>query len=164
MDIALATEPGHGDVMAEKPIDKDAPILTSDIVPYLLIMASVMVVLTLGVFYYHLPEGIDVARTAAFLAISMTQVFNAFNMRSLKESMFKIGLWSNKWVNLAFALSIVLQFLVIKIPFLQNLFNFKDISIAEFLLITALSSLILWFGELYKYVLRKRETAKAVAG
>jgi len=104
-----------------------------------------------------------VARTAAFLAISMTQVFNAFNMRSLKKSMFEIGMWSNKWVNLAFALSIVLQFLVIKIPFLQNLFNFKDISIAEFLLITALSSLILWFGELYKYVLRKRETATAVA-
>jgi len=163
MDIALATEPGHGDVMAEKPIHKDAPILTADIVPYLLIMASVMVVLTLGVFYYHLPEGVDVARTAAFLAISMTQVFNAFNMRSLKKSMFEIGMWSNKWVNLAFALSIVLQFLVIKIPFLQNLFNFKDISIAEFLLITALSSLILWFGELYKYVLRKRETATAVA-
>jgi hypothetical protein len=34
----------------------------------------------------------------------------------------------------------------------------------EFLVITALSSLILWFGELYKYALRKRETAKAVAG
>lgn len=152
MDVAKSTEPGHGSMMKRKPIKKDEKILTWDILPYLLIMAAVMVTLAILTFNYFLPRGTETARTGAFLVIAMTQVFNVLNMRDIRQSVFKIGLFSNKWINFAFVASIALQFAVIKIPFLQSAFGFTDIGITEFLIITAISTIILWAGELYKYV------------
>jgi Ca2+-transporting ATPase len=152
MDVAKSTEPGHGSMMKRKPIKKDEKILTWDILPYLLIMAAVMVTMALLTFNHYLPQGTEKARTGAFLVIAMTQVFNVFNMRDIRKSVFRIGLFSNKWINIAFASSIALQFGVVKIPFLQSAFGFTDISITEFLIITAMSTIVLWAGELYKYV------------
>lgn len=156
MDVALATEPGHGEIMEREPIKKNESILKWEVLPNMLIVAAIMVVFTLVTFNHYLPQGEDLARTGAFLAISMTQVFNAFNLRDLKESVFKIGIFSNKWINIAFAASVVLQLAVIKIPFLQNIFGFEDLSITEFLVITAISSSVLWVAELYKWIRRKR--------
>ena len=66
MDVALATEPGHGEMMDRPPIEKDEPILTWDVLPYLLIMAALMVTLALLAFDYYLPRGVETGRTAAF--------------------------------------------------------------------------------------------------
>lgn len=150
MDVAKATEPGHGGMMSRNPIKKKEPILRWEVLPYLMIMAVVMVSLALVTFQYYRPLGLGEARTGAFFAIAMTQVFNLFNMRDLRRSVFKIGFFSNKWVNLAFAGSIVLQLLVVKVPALQTLFGFGDIPFIDFLVITVLSTIVLWVGELYK--------------
>jgi Ca2+-transporting ATPase len=155
MDVAKSTEPGHGEMMKRKPIKKDEKILTWDIMPYLLIMSAVMVSLAILVFNHYLDMGVEKARTGAFLVIAMTQVFNVLNMRDIRQSVFKIGLVSNKWINLAFGASLVLQFLVIKIPFLQSAFGFAGLSIVEFLVISAISSSVLWAGELYKVVINR---------
>ena len=152
MDVAKATEPGHGEMMKRKPIKKDEKILTWDILPYLLIMAAIMVTLAIFTFEHYLPEGLEKARTGAFLVIAMTQVFNVLNMRDIRKSVFKIGLVSNKWINIAFVASLVLQFAVVEIPFLQDAFGFAGISIVEFLIITAISTIVLWAGELYKLI------------
>lgn len=152
MDVAKSTEPGHGDIMNRKPIKKNEKILTWDIMPYLLIMAAVMVTMAILTFNHFLPQGTEQARTGAFLVIAMTQVFNVFNMRDIRQSVFKIGFFSNKWINIAFLASIVLQFIVIKIPFLQSAFGFTDMGIIEFLIITGMSSIVLWTGELYKMI------------
>ena len=123
--------------------------------PYLFIMAAVMVTLALLTFNHYLPQGLEQARTGAFLVIAMTQVFNVLNMRDIRKSVFKIGLFSNKWINIAFVASFVLQFAVIKIPFLQSAFGFQALSIPEFLAITGISTMVLWIGELYKWARRK---------
>ena len=156
MDIALATEPGHGDIMQQAPVKKSASILHWDIVPYLLLMAAIMVTLSVLAFDYYLPQGTDTARTGAFLMVAMTQLYNAFNMRSLRQSVFEIGPFTNKWINVAFVASLVLQIAVIKIPFLRDMFGFEDLPILHFLVIFAISSLVLWGGELYKYLKFKK--------
>ena len=155
MDISLATEPGSDDMMDEKPIPKKEPILNKQIFPYLFIIVPVMVTLALLSFNHYLDQGVEKARTAAFLAIAMTQVFNALNMRSLKKSAFKIGFFSNKWLNLAFLVSFILQYAAIKLPFMQNIFRFDDLPWPDILVITALSSLVFFFGELFKLVQNK---------
>jgi len=152
MDISLATEPGTDDIMEKKPIEKKESILNKQIIPYLFIIVPVMVLLALFTFNHYLPEGLEKARTGAFLVIAMTQVFNAFNMRSLEKSAFKIGFLKNKWVNLAFVASFFLQFAAIKLPFMQNLFHFKDIAWLEIAVITLLSGSVFLFGEAYKFI------------
>jgi P-type Ca2+ transporter type 2C len=154
-DIALATEPGHHDIMLQPPVKKNESILKKDVLPYLLLMAVVMLILTLIGFNYYLPEGLEKARTAAFLIISMTQVFNVFNMRALNESVFSIGLFTNKWINLAVLAAIIMQLVVIKVPFFINLFGFENFPLVDFVVIALISTSVLWAGELYKLIVKK---------
>ncbi len=152
MDISLATEPDHGDMMKEKPLKKSEPILNKQIIPYLLIIVPVMVILALLVFDHYIGQGVEKARTGVFLVVAMSQVFNAFNMRSLTRSVFSIGFFRNKWLILAFVASILLQIAAIKLPFIQHIFHFRDIAWVDIAVITALSGLVFVFGELYKLI------------
>ncbi len=155
MDVSLATEPGHGDVMKAKPEKKGAPILNKQIVPFLLLVIPIMVVMGLLTFDHYLPQGVEKARTGVFLMIAMMQIFNALNMRSLKFSAFTIGFFKNKWVILSFVVSTFLQIAAIKIPFIQNIFHFKDLAWIDILVIAVLSSIIFIAGEIFKFVRRR---------
>lgn len=152
MDISLATEPGSPKIMEEKPIARDESILNRKIFPYLLIIVPVMVVLALLTFDHYLPQSVEKARTGTFLIVAMTQVFNVFNMRSLDRSAFSIGLFSNRWINYALILSFILQFLAVKLPFMQDLLHFADLAWTDIAVITGLSTLVFAFGEAYKFV------------
>ncbi|GAB3196485.1 Ca2+-transporting ATPase [Pontibacter aydingkolensis] len=152
MELGLAAERGHGEIMKQKPVEKDANILDKSVVPYLLLMSAVMLGLSLGAFYYYLPQGAEIARTAVFLVIAMTQVFNTFNMRSIDRSLFTIGAFSNKYVNIAFVVSVALQLLVVYTPFLSNLFRFDPLPIPDLLVIFLLSSTVIWIAEIYKKI------------
>jgi Ca2+-transporting ATPase len=114
-----------------------------------------MVVLALLAFSHYRPEGVEKARTGAFLVVAMTQIFNAFNLRSLKKSAFTLGFFRNRWLILAFFASIVLQLAAIKLPFMQNIFKFSDLPWIDILVITLLSSLVFGYGELYKLIRRR---------
>jgi Ca2+-transporting ATPase len=73
-------------------------------------------------------------------------------MRSLEYSVFKIGFFSNKSVIYAFLISLVLQAFVIYNPFFQSVFKFAHLSPTEFIIIIAISSLVVFVGEIYKQV------------
>ncbi|MFP4488483.1 MAG: cation-translocating P-type ATPase [Bacteroidales bacterium] len=152
MDISLATEPGNKDMMKQPPVRKSERIINKEILPNLLIIVPVMVVLALLAFSHYRPEGVEKARTGAFLVVAMTQIFNAFNLRSLKKSAFAIGFFRNRWLILAFFVSIVLQLAAIKLPFMQEIFKFRDLPWIDILVITLASSLVFVFGELYKLI------------
>lgn len=161
VDVALATEPGHGEIMQQPPVKKNEKILKPDIMPFLILVSVVIVTLTLLTFRHYLPQGEVMARTATFIVLSMTQIFNVFNMRSLRLSIFEIGPFTNFWINLATLGAILLQVLVIKIPFLRSLMGFEDLPFLDFLVIMLLSTVIIGAGELYKYMkFRKKDPQK----
>ncbi len=150
--LALASEPGHGDVLKQKPVNPKEQILNKDVLPFMIINAIVMMSLTIGAFNYFLQFGETHARTAAFIVMAFTQIFNMFNMRSLKRSVFDIGFFSNKYTNIALVLSIILQILVVEIPFLSEVFYLSRLEFVDLLIIVSLSSLVFVFGELYKRI------------
>jgi Ca2+-transporting ATPase len=149
-DIALAMEPSHSDVLNRKPRNKNEKILNMGLIPFLLITAGLMVVATIPIFNYFLVEGLDKARTAAFVSMSMFQLFNVFNMRSLKYSLFKIGLFSNKWVIYSFIVSFLLMIGIIYLPWISGIFSFVALSLMEFLTICLIASSVFVVGEIYK--------------
>ena len=154
--IALSMEPGHGDVLDKPPRNKEEKILNKELIFFLISMASLMVLGTLGLFNNFLSQGDDKARTIAFVSISMFQLFNVLNMRSVRNSVFKIGLFSNKWINLSLVSSLLLMAAVIYIPFLQNIFRFAPLNLTEFLPIILIASSVLVFGEIYKKIAFRR--------
>ncbi|MEP2667828.1 MAG: HAD-IC family P-type ATPase [Cyclobacteriaceae bacterium] len=154
-DMAIAAERGHGDVLKEKPLKKDERILSKSILPFLLINVSVMFGLSLAAYFYYLPKGIDAARSAVFIIMSFTQLFNMYNMRSLKESVFTIGLFSNKYITLAWISSALLTLIIIEVPLFSSLFNFQKLPYSEFFILVVLSISVLGFAEIYKWIKNK---------
>lgn len=159
-DLSLATERGHGEILKQKPVELNENILSKEILPFLAINVAVMTVLTLGAFNYFLPISLEKGRSAAFIIMGFSQLFNVFNMRSIRLSVFKIGMFSNKYVNVALIISVLIQVAIIEIPFFEVLFRFDPISWIEFIVLASLASSVLWFGELYKLFSAKRKPAK----
>ncbi|MFN2429691.1 MAG: cation-translocating P-type ATPase [Cryomorphaceae bacterium] len=148
---AMATEKSHGDELEQKPVNRDEKILNKSILPFLVINSILMASMALFAFTYYLDEGLDKARTAAFIVMAFSQLFNVFNMRSLRSSIFNVGLFSNTYVNIALVVSVVVQIVIIEVPALAALFNFVSLPPHEFAGLALIPSLILVFGEVYKY-------------
>lgn len=157
-DKALAAEHGHGDALSVKPVSKKENILNKEIVPFLVIMATLMTALSLAVYFHYLGDSdqeLRKARTCVFIVMAFTQLFNAYNMRSLKRSVFDIGFFSNKYINIAILVSVIIQVVLIEIPFFERVFGFEFVSATEFLVLIGLSSTVLWVGELYKFIKKR---------
>lgn len=148
--IALAVEPKHTSIEEEHPKDPKENILTKEITPFLILMSAIMVMLTVTIFVFYFPEGINKARTGAFVIMAFTQLFNTFNLRSIKKSIFKIGIFSNKHLIWLVLFSFALIFCALYIPFIQTAFQFAHLSFLEIIFLLVLSSSVLFFGEAYK--------------
>ncbi len=148
--VSLAAEPGHNDVMGERPQKAGKMILSKSIIPFWILMVGVMATVTIFLFNAYLPSGLEKARTIAFTFMAFSQLFNVFNLRSLKNSIFNIGIFSNRYLILGFLTSVIFQVSIISIPFLRDIFRFETLLPLEWLAIIALSSSVLWLGELYK--------------
>lgn len=166
--LALATEQGHGDELKQKPVKRKENIINKDVVPFLLINASVMAVLAIAAFKYYLPDTADVtdkerelARTAVFIVLAFTQLYNVLNMGDLKRSVFSIGVFSNKYINLALVVSALLQVAVVEITFLKDVFGLRRLDPLDFIILVVLSGLVLVGGEIYKWVNARMEARKS---
>ncbi len=149
-DVALATEKGHGKILKEKPVGVHENILNRSVMPFIFINAIVMTVLAVGAFYYYLETGLEEARTAAFIIMCFTQLFNIYNMRSLKQSVFKVGFFSNIYVNISNLISVIVMIGIIEIPYFAEIFGFISLPWSEVIILALMSSLIIFVSEFYK--------------
>lgn len=153
--IGLVSEPGHKDVLDEKPKNKDERILNRGVLPFMLLMTIIMAATTLFVFSRYYKTDINLARTFAFAIMSFMQFYNVLNLRSLKQSIFTLGFFSNGYAVLCLTISMILMLAVLYIPFLQNIFRFTTLSLSQFAFALGVSSSVLWAGEIYKFILRR---------
>jgi Ca2+-transporting ATPase len=117
---------------------------------------------TLGVLDSGLPGGLipgtgtlPYARTLAFTTLMLFQLFNVFNSRSDERSAVH-GLFTNRWVWGAVALSLLLHVLVVYVPFLQGAFQTVGLSLGDWLRCLLVASSVLWLRELSKLWARRR--------
>ncbi|MEY4744719.1 MAG: calcium-transporting ATPase [Candidatus Parcubacteria bacterium] len=155
-DVALATESASDDVLSEPPRRKDAPIITRSVLLLSAITASCMCAGTVAVYVWAMRRGdADYARTIAFTAMALFQLWNVFNMRSLKESLATLGLFSNMTVFWAVAASFGLQLAVLYVPALQSVFRTVPLGPVEWSVLVLLSFSIVPVVEAYKWLGRK---------
>jgi len=159
-DIALATEPGHGEVLEEKPKTTKENIISRNIIPHLLIMSSVMAILVLLFFNNYFNYDLDKARTIAFSVMTFSQLWRVMSLRSLKKSIFKIGFFTNKYINASLIASVSLYFTAVYNPFLQSIFRFVPLGLLEIALVISLTSLVLWLSELSQYIMNHKLNIK----
>lgn len=154
--LTLSVEPAEPGIMERKPRNKKEKILSNKLILRMFLIGIVMMLGTLFMFNKYLPSINPMkAQTIAFTTLMMFQMFNVLNSRSQNKSIFKIGIFSNKCLIGAIAISIVLQLLVIYTP-LSFWFKTTFLGAIDWLWIILVSSSVLIFGEILKLVRRKR--------
>ena len=155
--IALGMEAAEPDVMRRPPRRPEEGIFAGGMAFDMALQGLVIAMLT--VFSYFMahrmttdswaitqsPEGM----TMAFLTLSMTECFHAFNMRSRRGSLFAEKT-QNGWLWLTLAFSMVMTAAVVFVPFLRNAFSFAAISLREYLVAVGIALCIVPIVELEK--------------
>ncbi|MEA5007158.1 cation-translocating P-type ATPase [Clostridium tyrobutyricum] len=129
--IALGLESYKDNVMKEKPRSINTPILTKAFGKGILIEGLIIAAFTILAFYTGLKTGDHMlASTMAFSTLCLSRLFHGFNCRS-REPIFKIGLFSNKYVWLAFGLGAALLSMVLFLPPLKTVFEISNLSLQQ---------------------------------
>jgi len=154
--IALGLDPTDKHLMQDKPRDAKKSIFADGLWLTIILEGAVIGTLSLlgfviGKVFYDL----TVARTMAFCILSISQLVHSFNMRS-ENSVFSVGLLSNKYLVGAFFAGIILQCSVVSVPTLANLFKITPLSGFQWLIVSALSLAPLFISEMQKVFSKKK--------
>jgi Ca2+-transporting ATPase len=181
--LALAMEKGDPVIMERKPRPPSEPIINRMMQAGIVIqtIAQTGVVLTafvIGLLWHleagalvptgsnpllyvlqHNWRGVDVqtAETMAFVTLSLCELFRAYTVRSEKLSIFKLGVFSNKYMQYAVGLSVILMLAVVSLAFLQPIFNTHMPSLQEWGVILGLALVPAVSEEIFKAYLRWRD-------
>jgi Ca2+-transporting ATPase len=129
--LALATEKGDPDIMNRKPRPKNEPIINRFMQMGILIQTIAITGVTLAAYFLGLklhPEQPEFAEAMAFVTLSLSELARAYTARSEYYPLFKIGVFTNRNMNLAILLSAALIFFVIYVPFFNPIFNTVPLS------------------------------------
>lgn len=168
--LAMATEKAEPGIMNRKPRSSRSGIFSEGLGLDCIVQGVIISVLTLvSYFIGHYVEygtfdisqvlanpaaGID-GMTMAFLTLSMVEMFHSFNMRSRRESIFKLKS-QNIWLWGSFVVSLILTYIAIETP-LSQAFGFAEIGIKEYAIAMGLAFAIIPLMEIYKAVMRTIE-------
>lgn len=115
---------------------------------------------TLGTQAWSTHEGNSHWQTIVFNVLCFSQMGHVLAIRSESQSFFSMSMFSNKPLIGAVLLTLLLQLAVTYVPFLQPIFRTEALTVKEFLLVGAVSSLVLFGVEIEKAVFRKRRRAE----
>ncbi len=147
--IALGMEAVESDVMDKKPKPKNEGIFAGGLGVRVVLQGLMFALLTLiGFFIGWKTGGIEYGQTMAFMVLAMSQIVQAFNMRS-EHSLFKIGFFTNKNLNLAALASTILVALVLFTP-IGTAFGLVTLSLTDYLIALGLILVPLVVMELSK--------------
>ncbi|MCL5018568.1 MAG: HAD-IC family P-type ATPase [Candidatus Pacearchaeota archaeon] len=146
--LALAVEKEERDIMKRKPINHNGNIL-SGVGKFILIAGVFSFILTFGAFILFQAD-LEKARTIALTTAIFCEMFVVLSCRSERENIWKIGLFSNKFLVFSIITAVSLQLIAIYSP-LSEIFGLEAISLIELLLIAAASSLVFIVFETAKF-------------
>ena len=153
--LALGVEPAEAGVMRQKPRRLRESVFAGGMGARILLYGCLIGLLGVTAYYLGIRRGVPLAtaRTMSFATLAFAQLFQALNVRS-SESLFRVGLFSNKYMVLAVAGSISLQLLVMLVPFLQGVFEVTPLGLAHWEVVIALALVPVIVGELQKLAVR----------
>lgn len=132
--IALGMEPVEKDIMEQPPKPKDEGLFAHGYGVRIILQGVMFGILSLIAFKTGetMTESLSGGQTMAFMVLALSQVIQAFNMRS-EHSLFRIGVFSNKTLNLAAAASVLLVALILFTP-LSTAFGLITLSLPQYLI------------------------------
>lgn len=137
--IALGLEPPEKNIMNRPPRDAKKSIFADGLMGKIVVEGFMIGMFTILAFFIgNKYYGIEVARTMAFISLGMLELIHSFNVKS-EESIFKVGLFENKYLLGAFVFGTVLQLGIIFVPSLAEIFKLTQLNTTQWLITIAIS-------------------------
>jgi Ca2+-transporting ATPase len=153
--LALADEKGERNVMKRSPFEPNESVFSRGVGLEIIWIGILMGIFSLGLGYiYWIEDPAGPWQTMVFTTMVLAQMGNALATRSNRDSLFKIGVFSNRLMVYSVLLTFGLQLALIYIPFFQNIFKTKPLTPAEFGICLVTSAALFVVIEIYKWVRR----------
>ncbi|WP_298005584.1 cation-translocating P-type ATPase [Anaerolinea sp.] len=131
--LALGTEKGDPDIMHQPPRPPREPIINGFMIRGIVFQTVAITAATLLAFWIGStdPRHVHYAGTMAFVTLSVSELLRAYTARSEYYPLLKVGVFSNRWMNLAVLFSLALILGVVYVPFLNGIFETAPLGWAQ---------------------------------
>jgi cation-transporting ATPase F len=163
LGLMLAFEDKEPGIMERPPRRPETPVLTRELSVRIGLVSVMLLLCAFGLFEWALLQGqsLERARTVAVNVFVFGEIFYLFNCRSLRYSMFRLGVFSNRWLILGVTAMAGLQMLLTYSPSMNRLFGTAPIGITEWVLILTGGFIIYILVGFEKWLRRHADRQKA---
>ncbi|WJG07680.1 cation-translocating P-type ATPase [Aliiglaciecola sp. LCG003] len=153
--LAFSAEKAERNIMQRPPRPVQENIFAHGMWQHILWVGLLVGGLCITVLAWDISAGNSYWQTSVFTVLVFAQLFHSIGVRSEIDSIFSIGLMSNKPMVYAVSITVLLQLAVIYIPSLNDIFHTQPLPIETLLICVLVSSVVLWAVEIEKYLIRK---------
>jgi len=164
--LALGLEKGDPDIMEQPPRPVREPIINRLMVLGILVQTIAITAVVLAAYYAGWawnPSDLSLARTMAFVTLSASELVRSYTARSERASLFRLGVFTNRYMQYAVLVSIVLLLSVVYTPFLQPVFDTVPLGMREWTVVLPLLLVPGIAAEITKTFVRLRARRQAAA-
>ncbi len=153
-NLALTVDPGEREVMHEKPIPRNAPLLDRERIILIALVSVFTGLANLALFYsvWQITHDIDHARRVVFTALGLDSLLYVFSCRTLRRPIWSASFFSNPALLIAVSAGILVQLAALYVPFLQNLLGLSPLTFQEYGIIILLSCIVIVLIEIVKAI------------
>lgn len=156
--IALGMEPAEKDLMQHKPRGRSSNLFSGGVFSSIIYQGILEAATVLFVYWSAIQWPVHTsygeihsdALTMAFATLGLMQLFHAFNVKSVHQSLFKVGPFRNKSFNWAILLSFVLMMVIIVVPGLNDIFRVAHLDLYQWGIVIGASFAIIPIVEIVK--------------
>jgi Ca2+-transporting ATPase len=158
--LALSAEPAEQGIMRRPPHPPDEGVFARGLGRHVVWVGALMALVSLATGLWYSQTAPEIWQTMVFTTLTLSQLSHVMAIRSGDESLFKVGLLSNKPLLGAVALTFVLQLLAIYAPFFQRFLETEALPLADLAIAAAMSTIIFWAVEIEKWWTRRNSSDK----
>jgi Ca2+-transporting ATPase len=158
--LALGVEPAEPDLMERKPRPPDESIFAQGVWQQVIVVGLLMGFLTLGLGVWGEATGRP-WQTMIFTTLALLQLGNALAIRSERQSLFDLGITTNKPLLWTVLVTLAIQIAIVYWPPAQTLLHTEALALTDLLLVLAISTGVFWAVEFEKWIRRRRAEGRA---
>ena len=161
LGIVLAMEVRESGIMLRSPRNPNAAILTPDLIWRVMLVGVIILFGAFGLFEVMLNQGFSLAeaRTVAVNSVIIIEIFYLLNCRSLTQSVFRIGFFSNRWAIVGIMVMLIFQLMFTYLPFMNRWLGSSPISLEAWGQILGVGIISFLIVEFEKWIRRKRQSS-----
>jgi len=169
--LALGMEKGDPDIMERSPRPPQEPVINREMLIGVAVQTIAITTAVLGAYWIGMSwettlgkgEEVRNAETMAFVTLVLSELFRAYTSRSERYPLFKLGVFTNIWMQYAVGFSLLLLLPVVYIPALQPIFGTVPLTMGEWEMILPLILIPSVANELQKFVMNRIDSRKRAA-